>query len=52
MGDEDDLDDYFHTDFHLKQKWNYSINEIDMMTPIERDICISLIREELEKNKN
>ena len=52
MGDEDDLDEYFHTDFYLKHKWNYSIKEIDMMTPIERDICISLIREEQEKNKS
>ena len=51
MGDEDDLEDYFQTDFQLKQKWGYSLKEIDMMTPIEREICISLIKAEIENNK-
>ena len=52
MGDDEDLEDYFNTDFALKHKWNYSLHEIDSMTPIERSICISLIRADIEASKN
>jgi hypothetical protein len=49
---EESLGNYYKTNFFLRHKYNYSLTELEEMMPWERDVYISLLEQELEKDLN
>lgn len=51
MVGDDELIDLIETCFILKTQWNYSLFEIDSLTPMEFDMHYIMIRRELDKKQ-
>lgn len=47
----DSLVNYYKTNFQLMQHHHYSLSEIDMMMPWEREIYLSMLIEHLKEEK-
>jgi hypothetical protein len=48
----DNLENYYRTNFELLQNFNYSLTELDNMIPWEREIYLTLLKENLEEKKD
>lgn len=51
MFSDDNIVNFYRTNFELKTEWQYSQTEIDNMLPYERDIVIDLIKHKIEEQK-
>lgn len=51
MLSHDSLENYFMTNFAMKQHHNWSIKEMDEMIPWEKEIYTALLQQHLEEEK-
>lgn len=49
---DDTLENYYRTNFDLRQHHGFSLSELDYMLPFEREIYISLLINYLQKENN
>jgi len=42
---------HYNTNFSMMQHFNYSLTELDMMMPWEREIYVSMLLQHLEEEK-
>lgn len=46
------LEEYYRLNSVLQRRWNFSLDELEMMFPFEREVYITLIMQHLEEEKN